>query len=100
VDNQQKREPQPDDYGTRQDHFQEHLDSLNVCIEALKERSYSQEQKTALIKLTIAAEVMQATIDAFSGLNKDTSEYALYRLLHGIPKNPEEIIGGRGTPLI
>ena len=99
MDNQTP-EPTLNDVGTRYDHLKEHLDGLVTAIEALKLRARSRENNERLLKLTLAAEVLQGTLDAYSGLNDPRGEFYLYRLFNGIPKNPEEIEGGRGTPLI
>ncbi len=99
MDNQQK-EPELTDIGTRYEHLQEHLDALEACVEALKSRAHGPETRQRLMKLTIAAEVMRATIDSYAGVNANANEYALYRLLNSIPEHPENIEGGRGTPLI
>jgi hypothetical protein len=97
----QKQEPQLTDYGTRYEHLQDHYEALEACVEVLKSRGlYSIDDKQRLSKLTIAAEVMRNTIDSYAGMNSTESEYALYKVLNSIPEHPENIEGGRGTPLV
>jgi hypothetical protein len=95
-----KKEISLSDVGTRYEHLQEHCDSLEACVAVLKAKGiYSQNDKERLAKLTAAFEVTRATLDAFTGINESTTEYSLYRLLNSIPKDPEAVEGGRGTPL-
>lgn len=101
MDNQ---EPKPKEYllsdvGTRYEHLQDHLDSLNACVDVLKDRVHSATDKARLIKLAAAADVMRATIDAYADIGGTVNEYKLYRLLNTIPKDLAAIEGGRGTPL-
>lgn len=93
-------EPTLNDIGTRYEHLKDHLDGLLTAVERLKTNSYTQADKDRLIKLSVAAEVLQSTIDAFAGFNDPRAEYYLYRVCNDIPKKPEEIEGGRGTPLL
>lgn len=100
MNNQEPLKPELSDWGTRYEHLQDHLESLEACVEALKGRIYSADDKARLIKISAAADVMRATIDSYADINDTVSEYKLYRMLNGIPKDPAEIEGGRGTPLV
>ena len=93
-------EPTLNDIGTRYEHLKDHLYGLTVSIDILKGRYQTLATKERLNKLVFAAEVLQLTIDSFAGFNDQKVEYYLYKTLNSIPKNPEEIVGGRETPLI
>jgi hypothetical protein len=89
-----------EDIGTRYQHLLDHCEALEACVEVLRSRGvYTPADKERLVKISIAAEVARATVDTYTGIKAPTAEYALYRMLKNIPKNPESIVGGRGTPL-
>jgi hypothetical protein len=95
------KEPSLEDVGTRFEHLQDHFDSLAAVIDVMKRRQYlSANDKQKIVHLQIAADVMRATIDSYAGWTDSRTEYALYRIINGVSVKPEEIQGGRGTPLI
>ena len=95
----EKKEASLQDIGTRYEHLNDHYEALEICVDVLSKRLFTDKDKQKLHKLTIAAEVMRDTIDSYMGHNRETSEYTLYKVLNGIPKDPAQVEGGRGTPL-
>jgi hypothetical protein len=94
-------EPTLQDIGTRYQHLLEHYEALEAVVDILKSKDYlSQIEKVKLIKLSTAAEVTRATIDAYAGFNDSPGQYSLYHLIENLPLRGEVIEGGRGTPLI
>jgi len=94
-----KKEYSLEDIGTRFEHLNDHFEALEVCIDVLSKRIFTDSDRQRLMKITMASEVLRDTIDSYMGQNKDTNEYALYKVLNGIPKDPAQVEGGRGTPL-
>ena len=92
-------EPLPTDIGTRLDHLTQYRDSLETCIEIVKARPYHTDTQQKLIKFAVALEVLNVTIDSFSGYIDRSTEYNLYRLLNSVPKNAEQLLIIGGKPL-
>ncbi len=95
------KEPQMTDIGTRLDHLTEFADSLFACIEYMKKRGiYTPIDLQRYAKLVVAEEVLRGTVNAYLGLSDPSAEYKIYQLLNPLKDiKPEQIEGGRGTPL-
>ena len=91
------REPKMDDVGTRYEHLLEYKESLETCLEIIKRTGRGGPK--AIAKFMIAIEVLQATIDGFSGYNNTKTEYMMYKLLNSVPKSKDELKAIGGTPL-
>ena len=95
-----EQEPSLSDIGTRLEHLRDYRDSLEVCIDILKERGLnSPTDKQRLVKFSIAEKVLRVTIDAYMGYKDARTEYVLNKMVDEIPVDPTKIEGGRGTPL-
>lgn len=90
-----KPEPTKDDIGTRYEHLLDYRDSLETCIDILKQRG----NLAAVNKFQITLEVLGSTLDAFSGYRDTKTEYTLYKLLNSIPKSKEALKDIGGIPL-
>jgi hypothetical protein len=93
----QVRQPEPkmDDIGSRYQHLLDYRDSIELCMELVKQRG----NPLSLAKFAVALEVLNTTIDAFSGYGDTKTEYSLYRLLNSIPSTKEGLTAIGGTPL-
>lgn len=89
------------DNGTRYQHLAEYRDSLEVCMKILQDRGLrTLEDRQRFAKFTTALEVITTTLDSYAGLRNTGSDFYLYRLVESVPKDPTQIEGGRGTPLV
>jgi hypothetical protein len=89
-----------EDVGTRYQHLNDHYEFLEAVISDLLARpNAGPQEKQVAIKLRNAADIVKSTIDSYAGLNDSKAEFGLYRLINGIPKDPNTVEGGRGTPL-
>ena len=91
------KEPTADDIGTRLEHLQDHREALEAIVDILKKQA--RPDPARLAKFIAALEVINVTVDAYSGYREAPTEYQLYRLINSVPKKGDEIEGGRGTPL-
>lgn len=99
--NQEPKEPMLTDVGTRYEHLMDLLGLIELVMNRLKEREVlTPDQIQKLFEFAVASQFLKATIDSMSGYNGYMEEYKLYQTLNRIPENPEEIKGGRGTPLV
>ena len=97
---QEPKEPSLDDVGTRYQHLKDLQTVMEAVMDRVKERPVlTPEQAQKLMEFAVATQVIKSVIDSMSGINGYMEEYKLYQLLNKIPDNPEEIQGGRGTPL-
>jgi hypothetical protein len=90
-----------EDIGTRYTHLCDLQDSLESCVEIIVTKlPDTWDNKQRLAKMRIALEIIKISIDSFGDYNDKDKKYNLYKMIENIPKNPDEIVGGRGTPLI
>ncbi len=98
---QQPKEPQMTDIGTRLDHLTDFADSLLECAEYMKKRGiFTPIDLQRYAKLVVTEEVLRGTVNSYLGLSDPSLEYKIYQLLNPLTSvKPEQIEGGRGTPL-
>ena len=87
------------DVGTRYEHLRDLSDSWEICIDIIKNKDMlSKDNKERMVKMLVAFEVLNLTIDSYADYKDIDVQYSLGRSVRSIPK-AEEIKGGRGTPL-
>ena len=97
---QPPKEPSLEDIGTRYKHLTDHYEAIEAVLTALLARpNPGAKEKEVALKLQHAADITKTTIDTFAGLHNQSVEFQLYRLVNSVPKDPETVEGGRGTPL-
>ena len=96
---EQPKESTAEDVGTRYQHLLDYRDSLEMCIELLKERSANTLVKQQRIgKLMISLEIINATLDAYSGYKNNGTEFNLYKLINSVPNTKEDLKAIGGIP--
>ena len=88
-------EPTMHDMGTRYQHLLDYKDSMEICLEITKKRGNGQ----AAAKFATALEVINTTLDAYSGYRETSTEFTLYRLLNSVPKSKDALREIGGIPL-
>ena len=95
---------QMNDVGTRYEHLREFISDLEDALVTMSDRiekaKYVPTDDTNKLRnLTITYQVISRYFNSLSGVNETEQEYKLSCLVDKIPDNPDEIEGGRGTPL-
>lgn len=89
------------DVGTRYEHYRELLglweDVQQLIEERPREYPLSNRANKVAKRVRIAIDLLRKHLDNMSSYEDKT--LALWRTVNNIPRDPEEIVGGRGTPL-